>query len=602
MRFKFYLDLKNKIKEKIELNLSKGKFEKLNNEIMKFNNFQEFYPPILNKIYKNLLLFREEKLLQFYKLSKFLFNKDKDKDYNMNIPILSNKSNSKGYLKNDKINNEIKIIKNIYSIENENKNNNNTKNNDFKYIKGNKKMNLLKIKEEEEKEEFTKNENINNYLNYQNNFQYNHNYNKNNNNNNNNNNNINININNKKKEKEKTNNFLFSKNKNNSINDNSNNNNKNNFKEKDLIDRDRDKDCINKNQNESKNYYLKDIQNNLKIGFNNYSIQLYDSNKEIIKSQEFVQDDSNANPYADVKDKVSFFSSKEMINENKKYNNILINRRKDSENSMKILGNKIARKISGDKIFNKNDKNYEIKNYNNNYDNDNKNDNHYHNYNYNNDFNFNFDNNFTLENEFNSTPKDIFLSFENFNQENKFDIFGERVKEKEKEKENSISCLRKYSSEYFAQNLFEVNYEKDNYNYTYNNQIKHDDDIDNNNNDKDRDGDKDIDRDIDYKKNKNIYFNEIKINDMKNKEKFILLKDILNNRKYLEGSFVKSIDDNTTVSTKNTKEKLLKNISNKDSNNIFINFNNINNNYNNKESNKLHDDLLETAKYFNLNN
>jgi hypothetical protein len=156
---------------------------------------------------------------------------------------------------------------------------------------------------------------------------------------------------------------------------------------------------------------------------------------------------------------------------------------------------------------------------------------------------------------------------------------------------------------------------------------------------------------------------------MKNTEKLTLLKDILNNRKYIEGSFVKIIDnkyndkyndnDNTTVSTKKTKEKILKNILIKHNNNInilnmeknlslkeneneyenlnkkeeinkinitefenkeklydklksspiyykkdtiFSDSNMKNNLINNKESKKLHNNLLETAKYFNLDN
>jgi len=253
---------------------------------------------------------------------------------------------------------------------------------------------------------------------------------------------------------------------------------------------------------------------------------------------------------------------------------------------MKILGNKIVRKISGENFIS-NDQNKKL--FSNNV------------FNYNNDFNFEY--------EFNSSQKDIFLSFENFNNENNIDIFGG---------ENSISSMRKNSLENFnilEQQKIEKKEKEQNHK--------------------------------EKGKEKDNYLSEI--NDLKNTEKLLLLKDLLSSKKYIEGSIVKSIDDNdnTTVSTKKTKEKM-KNILTKenidDNNNINIiskdfnlslgeeknkkktkdklnnyNFDTIfsekitnNNNSNisfgknihknNKESNKIFNDLLETAKYFNLNN
>ncbi len=82
-------------------------------EINKLNNIKEFYPPILMKINKNLLLFKEEKLYQFYKLSKFLFNKDCNSF--MNRAISPNKTNSTVSIQGDLIDNQIK-----YATENTN--------------------------------------------------------------------------------------------------------------------------------------------------------------------------------------------------------------------------------------------------------------------------------------------------------------------------------------------------------------------------------------------------------------------------------------------------------------------------------------------------
>jgi hypothetical protein len=190
---------------------------------------------------------------------------------------------------------------------------------------------------------------------------------------------------------------------------------------------------------------LKKFKNKL-INFQQLDLK-YDNNKDVILSED------------------SDFSFKKCFNHAK-------HRRKESENSKKILGKKIVRKISETKNDNynkfKTNKNYS---------------------NYNNDFNFEgiYDS---------SSPKDIFLSFENPDKdENKYEILSENYIEEEP--------------------IFPKKEE------------------------------------INIKENTRLS----EINDYKIREKLSKLKNIFSEKKYLEGSLIKSFDDNTTVSSKKTKEK-----------------------------------------------
>lgn len=291
-----------------------------------------------------------------------------------------------------------------------------------------------------------------------------------------------------------------------------------------------------------------------------------------------------------------------------------------------ILGNKIIRKISGESfISNENGQNQNRKK--------NNNSNIFvNNYNYNNDFNFDdclFDSN---------SPKDIFLSFENFDSQNKIDIFGEkRAKEKEREKEIDIDIGKEID--------LDIEKEIENKNSSFNSIQAFNSFEEKQINFKDKES-KDLLSEIIY---------------IKNTEKISHLKDILTSKKFIDKdneNFINNDNDNTTVSTKKTKETLEKekikkvllneniyrdrdrnNNDNTNTNKIESNLslrenddnikqikikqifektntidsykdkifsddkspnNNIKNKY--KEQKKLHENLLATAKYFNLDN